>query len=205
MHEADSYVLVNGPAPVDDASFGLYDDWDLFLASPSVNTFFLPFPAGTRDCTYGSGALNKTLGELPARLVAVGCDHTKTKMKAAYAQMGIDVFAPGVNPNPTPTPEQMPYTSWSTDYEYSCPDFGGGVDEKLFYIEYVFNGAECSAKAKECGEKCCKTGGNDLGEIIQGGLIVLGSRTYGVEQTGGLGPSLHEVVDVELYYFEQQE
>ena len=97
----------------------------------------------------------------------------------------------------------MPYCATVTDYDYSVPDFEGfETDDKLFYMEFPINNATCSDAAKACGPKCCIDGAADI-EGLAGGTVILGTRTYGVKQTG-LGPSKDEMLEATVLIFEAQ-
>jgi len=60
----------------------------------------------------------------------------------------------------------------------------------------------CSEVAKACGPTCCIGGAKDLEELA-GGTVILGTRTYGVQQMG-LGPSQDEVLEATVRIFKAQ-
>ena len=101
---------------------GLYDDWVEVLADPEPTLASGSYPAGTRDGTYGLGALafNETKAR-PTRLVVLACDHERTVLNASYAQVGLDIWEVGKI-----WPEAPAFTAWRSSPDYV--PYGGNME-----------------------------------------------------------------------------
>jgi hypothetical protein len=194
-HSGDGFTLLN-MVTVNNELAGLYDDWEAVLADPATTIASGSFPAGTRDGTYGFGIITTPVTTKPARLVVVGADHTRTGLKASYAQMGVNMFAPGNPIVPNPGSDAMPYSRWFDHRDLESIGDGG----EMWYKEFVFNGAECSESALK-KEGCCVDEASGLDTLV-GATIMVGTRTYALEATG-VGPSKDELFEARVFMFEQ--
>ena len=197
FQESSGYRLASDVFVETQELFGLYDDWDEFLASPYKVFERVDFPAGTRDGTYGFAVSNVTIGTGPMRLVVVGADHTKTELKASYVQVGINIFGAG---QPI-TPESMPYSRWLSNLNLE-PLEGSAEGSKLWYVEFALNGAKCSERAA-MKDATCITDANDIAEQLVGGTVMIGTRAYALASTG-VGPSKDEIFKCRMALFEEQ-
>jgi hypothetical protein len=200
--ESSGYRLASSVFVETQDMFGLYDDWDEFLASPFEVNKRINFPAGTRDGTYGITVSNVTIGSGPTRLVIVGADHTKTELKASYVQVGVNIFGPGQPISANPTPENMPYTKWLSNLELESLE-GSEEGAKLWYLEFAINGAKCSERASRKNATCIMDA-NEIKDLLVGGTIMIGTRAYALAATG-VGPSKNEIFECRGALFEEDQ